>query len=84
MNEKKPSFAIPLGGIAVIVFCCVWSLVKDKLAVTDFEPFAQWWIVLLGIGIGFYPLAALLFRKFSDKGYFFGKVLGIVISGWLV
>lgn len=36
------------------------------------------------MGLAFYPLAALLFRKFSDRGYFFGKVLGIAISGWLV
>ena len=50
----------------------------------DFAPFMNWWVMLLGIGIVFYPLAATLFRKFSDKGYFFGKVLGIVIAGWLV
>lgn len=84
MSKKKFSFAIPLGCFAAIALYCVWSLAEKNLAPSDFKPFVQWWFVLVGIGIGFYPLAALLFRKFSDKGYFFGKVLGIVISGWLV
>lgn len=44
----------------------------------------KWWSAMLVPAIGFFPLAAYLFRKFSDKGYIFGKMLGFVIGGWLV
>lgn len=84
MSDKKKSYAIPRGCLAVIAFFCVWAKAKDSFKPDDFAPFMNWWAMLLGIGIAFFPLAATLFRKFSDKGYFFGKVLGIVIAGWLV
>ena len=84
MNKKKISLAIPFGCLAVIVLFLGWSVAKDYLKPDDFAPFFRWFLTVFFVGISFYPLAACLFRKFSDKGYFFGKVLGIVISGWLV
>lgn len=84
MNKKKISLAIPFGCLAVIALALGWSVAKDHLKPDDFEPFVRWFLTVFLVGISFYPLAACLFRKFSDKGYFFGKVLGIVISGWLV
>ncbi len=83
MSKKKMSFAIPFGVLAAIVLFCCQSVVKSNLKPEDFAPFARWFLVLVLIGVCFYPLAACLFRRFSDKGYFFGKVLGIAISGWL-
>lgn len=84
MNKKKMSLAIPFGCLAVIALFFCWSVAGDKLRRDDFLPFVRWFVMLAVVGVCFYPLAACLFRKFSDKGYFFGKVLGIVISGWLV
>ena len=57
-----------------------WGSFKDE----ELWQIKRWWGTLFLLGIGFFPLSAYLFRKFSDKGYFFGKVLGIVFGGWLV
>lgn len=84
MKKKRLSYAIPFGFLAIIVLLCAWSIAEKSIKPDDFAPFVEFWTVLLWMGLAFYPLAALLFRNFSDKGYFFGKVLGIVISGWLV
>ncbi len=84
MNKKKRNDTLLLAVSAVCVFLCIRTAAKNSFQPADFAPFMSWWRVLLLMGLAFYPLAALLFRKFSDKGYFFGKVLGIVISGWLV
>ncbi len=61
-----------------------WRLWWGAFAPEDLEPIKRWWVTLLILGIGFFPLSAFLFRKFSDRGYLFGKVLGLAISGWLV
>lgn len=73
-----------MGIVAVIALLLCISKAEDYFKPEDYKPFLQWYRLLAIIGISFYPLCACLFRKFSDKGYFFGKVLGIVISGWLV
>lgn len=78
------SIAIPLGVLAVIALFGCWSVAKKNLMPDDFLPFIRWFLAIVFIGIAFYPLAAFLFQKFSDKGYVFGKVLGIAISGWIV
>lgn len=84
MNKKKRNDALALAVSAVCVFLCIRAAAKNSFQPADFAPFMNWWRTLLLMGLAFYPLAALLFRKFSDRGYFFGKVLGIAISGWLV
>lgn len=51
---------------------------------TDTLPFFKWWLASILFGIGFYPLGAVLFRKFDDKGWIFSKILGIGLGGYLV
>lgn len=51
---------------------------------TDIRSFLVWWIVSILFGIAFYPLGAVLFRKFDDKGWIFSKILGIGVGGYLV
>lgn len=73
--------------LAVIGIILLWDAILAQntgLKTEDFQQFLNWWKALLAIGIAFFPMAAWLFRKFSDRGYFFGKILGIAISGWLV
>ena len=52
------------------------------MLVRDFFLFFYWWILLFGLGILFFPLTFLLFRKFFDFGYPFSKVLSISILGY--
>ncbi len=44
----------------------------------------SWWGASVLFGLGFYPLGALLFRSFADRGWLFSKALGIAAGGYLV
>ncbi len=50
---------------------------------SDAVPFLLWWGASILFGIGFYPVGAVLFRTFDDKGWLFSKALGIGIGGYL-
>lgn len=83
-KEKKRLAAIILSVLAVFTFCIFYEQSKKMLQPQDFTPMFTWFRMLFFVGLGFYPLAAFLFQKFSDKGYFFSKVFGIVIGGFLI
>ena len=51
---------------------------------SDSGPILSWWLTLFLLGIGFYPLSKKLFGSFTDHGYIFGKVLGFLLSGYLM
>lgn len=61
-----------------------WKLWFGSFKTEDLLQIKRWWGMLFAFGIGFFPLTALLFRKFSDRGYIFGKMLGFVFTGWFV
>ena len=44
----------------------------------------SWILSLLIIGISFYPLSILIFRKFDDCGWMFSKIIGLLIAGWII
>lgn len=73
-----------LSCLGIIAFLLLWKMAGENFKPDDVWQVKRWWATLLGLGVGFFPLSAFLFRKFSDKGYLFGKVLGLVIGGWLV
>ena len=73
-----------LAALGVFAFVVVYNLFGKMFRQEELSEIMRWWIALLVLGIGFFPLSAYLFRKFSDRGYVFGKVLGLVIGGWLV
>lgn len=50
----------------------------------EFWQLFQWWGVLAILGIAFYPLSAMIFRRFDDRGYLFSKAIGLVATGWLM
>lgn len=50
----------------------------------EFWMLLQWWITAAILGIAFYPLTALIFRRFDDRGYLFSKAIGIMAAGWLM
>ena len=50
----------------------------------DFWQLFQWWGAIVLLGIAFYPLSAMIFRRFDDRGYLFSKAIGLVVTGWLM
>lgn len=40
------------------------------------------WLTFFIIGLIFYPMVSLIFKRFNDCGWLFSKVIGICISGW--
>ena len=50
----------------------------------DFLYISQWWFLLFAIGVISIPLTTLVFRKFTDLGYGFAKVAGILITSYLI
>ena len=42
------------------------------------------WLSIFIIGLIFYPITSLIFKKFNDKGWLFSKVIGICTSGWIM
>ncbi len=51
---------------------------------SDTRPFLLWWAASILLGLGFYPLGAVLFRRFDDRGWLFSRALGIGAGGYLV
>src|SRR3989338_1400717 len=51
---------------------------------TDTQAILIWWFALFAIGSITFPLTRTLFKRFVDQGYIFSKVLGILLSSYLV
>ena len=51
---------------------------------SDNVPFLKWWLMTMILGIGFFPVTAVLFSSFRDRGWLFSKVFGIAVSGFAV
>lgn len=51
---------------------------------TDTQSVLIWWFALFAIGSITFPLTQTIFKKFVDRGYIFSKVLGILLSSYLV
>ena len=43
-----------------------------------------WWLVIFVFGLIFFPASNRFFSRFIDRGYLFAKVIGIVISSYLI
>ena len=52
----------------------------------DSAPLAilVWWLVMAGLGLAAWPLAAILFRRWGDAGYAWARLLGWLVAGYLV
>ena len=83
-NKTKWMWEAGFAILGIIAFALVYDRAGKMFREEELTPIREWWTTLLVLGIGFFPLTAYIFRKFSDKGYIFGKILGLVISGWLV
>jgi uncharacterized membrane protein len=50
----------------------------------DFLLIIKWWLYIFTVGIIFFPLSEMFFRKFFDRGYMFSKTLGIAGASYIV
>ena len=67
------------GGILAILFFAAWFLLGE-----DVIPFLSWWVMLLALGLGFWPLTSRIFSGFADRGWLFSKVLGVAVTGYVM
>lgn len=82
INEEKMQKIIreAFFGLMIVLELVVGFILLKK----DMVPVFRWWLMLLLLELGALPLTALLFRKFSDRGCLFGKLLGGLIPAWLL
>lgn len=50
----------------------------------DFLLVVRWWGTLFLLGAAAYPLARVLFPTWFDRGYMFGKAIGMAAAPWIV
>lgn len=53
------------------------------LALSDILAALRWWLVLLGLGTAVFPIAFVLLRPLPDRGYAFGKMIGLLLVSYL-
>ncbi len=41
-----------------------------------------WWLLLFSLGLIFFPIAQVFFKKFFDKGYLFAKIVALTLLSW--
>ncbi len=82
-NQKTTTYTLIqiFCSVAMFVILAYWGLLKMG---EDFWQLFQWWMALVMLGIAFYPLTAVIFRHFDDRGYLFSKAIGIMAAGWLM
>ncbi len=83
-NNKRWIWEVGFAILGLIAYGILQNKMESAFRPEEVTEIMKWWTTLLVMGIGFFPLSVFLFRKFSDKGYVFGKMLGFVIGGWLV
>ena len=74
MSRKATIYSVGIIGLI---------LATIPLRGADNVPFLKWWLMVLILGLGYYPLGAVLFSALRDRGYIFSKVLGIGLAGFL-
>ncbi len=50
----------------------------------DLISIAKWWVMLFTLGLIFIPLSYLIFKKFTDIGYAFSKIIAILVPSYVL
>src|SRR3990172_8648956 len=50
----------------------------------DFSNIFIWWATIFIVSLTVLPVSINLFAKFIDRGYIFSKIIGILISSYLI
>ena len=54
------------------------------MASSDLLSLLSWYSVLFILGILFFPLTSKIFPMFTDKGYGFSKIVGVLLTSYVV
>ena len=69
-------------GFLAVLFLMIAA--ASALLGSSFFPFFRWYLLLLLMGIGFFPLTRILLVTFQDGGWLFSRVIGMAIGGYAV
>ena len=69
-------------GFLAVLFLMIAA--ASALLGSSFFPFFRWYLLLLVIGVGFFPLTRILLVTFQDGGWLFSRVIGMAIGGYAV
>jgi YYY domain-containing protein len=53
-------------------------------SIANQNPLIVWWLTLEVLGLLVFPIVALLFRNFRDRGLAFAKTIGLLLLGYLI
>ena len=53
-------------------------------SIANQNPLLVWWLALEALGLLVFPIVALLFRNFRDRGLAFSKTIGLLLLGYLI
>jgi YYY domain-containing protein len=53
-------------------------------SIANQNPLIVWWLALEALGLLVFPIVALLFRNFRDRGLAFSKTIGLLLLGYLI
>lgn len=79
MEKKKINFLWLLGFAPILAGFLFSGILRQNA-----PDFIIWWGAFYLIGISALPLSAYFFSSFSDKGYGFSKVLGLLLPAFCV
>lgn len=60
-----------------------WSAIFDRRSLSNLVPVFFWLLLVEILGIVTLPVADILFRSLSDRGYILSKTLGILLLTWI-
>lgn len=76
---------LPVIPLVLLVFGYIAAFFVGKILLQEeLTQVLYWWLTLLILGIGCYPLTSILFSGFHDGGYLFSKAISVAVSGWLL
>ncbi|HEY8477786.1 MAG TPA: DUF2298 domain-containing protein, partial [Chloroflexota bacterium] len=61
-----------------------WSEMFQLDSLANRFPSVVWWLTVQALGLAALPLTWRVFRRLSDRGYAFAKVLGILLPAYIV
>ena len=61
-----------------------WSKIVDVNGWTNRLPVVAWLLLVEGMALLVLPLTFFIFRPLPDRGYLFSKILGLLLTCWLV
>ena len=82
MSKRNKKFII--NGIFLIILITAIIIAYQSFDLVDFGFALKWYCLILLFTVVGFPISTIIFREFNDKGYFFAKVIGFLLPGYLM